>query len=157
MFPAKEVAPGLWVGSFADITDKRFLQTRNIRLVVNCTNSIPSIFFQPTIEVPLFDDETSRQKMQDALPRIVPEILKYRRRGQTVLIHCVAGISRSASVAAAVLMVENGLTAVQAMALVQSKKPETFGTKGADGRPVFLPVLQWWERYLSTHISDART
>lgn len=149
MFPAQEVADeGLWVGSMADITDQMFLRRRGIRLVVNCTNNIPSTFFDPTITLAIKDSPESIEDMKAGLPEIVSKILEHRRAGHAILIHCMAGISRSATVAAAVLMAEQNLTAPHAIAAIRERKPETFGTKGPDGHPVFLPVLTWWQSTL---------
>lgn len=149
MFPAKEVDPGLWVGSVADITDTTFLRKNNIRLVVNCAaEDIPSHFFSPTVSVRLKDAPESRDDMAKALPKVVAKVIEYRRAGNPVLIHCMAGVSRSATVAAAVLMAEYGYTARQAVQKIQNKKPETFGTRGPNGQPVFWPVLLWWEKVL---------
>jgi Dual specificity phosphatase, catalytic domain len=155
MYPAQEVADGLWVGSMADITDRMFLRRRAIRLVVNCTDNIPSTFFDPTLTVAIQDSADSREALTEALPWIVPKVLERRRLGHPVLIHCMAGVSRSATVAAAVLMAERRLTAAEAIAAIQERKPETFGTKGPDGNPVFWPVLVRWQLTLEdkNHLS----
>jgi protein-tyrosine phosphatase len=75
------------------------------------------------------------------------------RSGKGVLVHCFAGVSRSASVVAAFLMAREGLTAAQAMARIRTTKPETFtGPEGPQGdmsmQPNFLEGLLLWQDYL---------
>ncbi|MEO7001361.1 MAG: dual specificity protein phosphatase, partial [Ktedonobacterales bacterium] len=48
------------------------------------------------------------------------------RDGQRVLVHCVAGINRSSSVACATLMLLEGMTPEQALACVRSVRPQAW-------------------------------
>lgn len=50
--------------------------------------------------------------------------------GGTVLVHCYAGISRSASVVIAYLMKEHGLPAMDAMTYVRKRRPIVFPNPG---------------------------
>jgi protein-tyrosine phosphatase len=134
-FPAKEVAPRLWVGSSADSRNKAFLKKHDIGLVVNATRTIP--FSSRHIlgyRVPVDDHTDENETMLEYFPitsRIIDEALK---SGQGVLVHCYAGIQRSCAVAAAYLMHSTGCSAKDAMAKIQDKKSEAFQPVPTFGR-----------------------
>ena len=60
-----------------------------------------------------------------------------------VLVHCKAGVSRSATVTGAYLMHVNAITANEAIARMQSKRPVVFPNKG------FVKQLKGFERELA--------
>lgn len=149
MFFAAKKLPGrdLWIGSMKDSANLSAARRHRIGLVVNCTKDLP--FHVPTsrVRVPVHDSASDNQAFLDNLPKAVHAIHKTLGSGQGVLVHCAAGVSRSASVVAAYLMAYDGLGARQAIAAVKRAKPETFGsTFGPDRTPNFYPALQAWER-----------
>lgn len=128
-YPAKRIAPyALWVGSLRDSRNVEAAKRHGVTLVVNCTRDLP--FVVPGVQrvrVAVHDSEEEADDMLAHLPRAVAQIDRHLREGGAVLVHCYAGVSRSASVAAAFLMHREGLTHRQAMARVRRAKPETFG------------------------------
>jgi predicted protein tyrosine phosphatase len=62
-----------------------------------------------------------------------------RRAGNTVYIHCFAGISRSGMVVIAYLMLKNHWTVNEALAFVRSKRPIV------RPNPAFMKLLCQWE------------
>jgi protein-tyrosine phosphatase len=64
------------------------------------------------------------------------------RYNGNVLIHCYAGMNRSATVTAAYLMTIKELTAQQAIDIIKKKKPETFTPMN------FRPALKSYEELL---------
>ena len=140
-YERREIEPGLWIGSMADSKDMEFVESHNIRLIVNCTYNLPRHFKGDRniayVTVPVRDNRVDVPKMTRHLPEAVATIQKHRRRGDAVLIHCFAGISRSATVCAAYLMAENDdMTVPEAIQYIRDRKPETFGP-----RPVFRKSL----------------
>ena len=138
-YPGKRVAPyNLWIGSKGDSANVTAARRRGIGLVVNCTRDIPRhLAGVRFLRVPVDDAQDEGGTFLAHLPRIVAAIDQHLSAGQGVLVHCYAGVSRSASVVAAYLMAKEGLTPAQAMARIRRLKPETFQPS-----PTFLRPLQ---------------
>lgn len=103
-----EILPGIFVGNQWTASDAQFFGEKSIRRVVNCTNTVPFYFTDKAtyFRIPVDDsnNEIDNNKMAAyLLPaiRFILEIQPNSNRG--VLIHCQAGVSRSCTVAAAVL------------------------------------------------------
>ncbi len=69
------------------------------------------------------------------------------RAGQRVLVHCYAGINRSASVCCAALILLEGLSAEQALARVRERHPEAWPD------PYHWLLLRWLAKHSSAHLS----
>lgn len=126
-YQAREVLPGLWVGSSADSRDKHFLSKHDIALVVNATKTIP--FATSRIlgfRVPVNDDPDENDNMLEyfnVTNRIIDDTLK---SGKTVLVHCYAGIQRSCALAAAYIIYTDNVPSRRAIAIIKQKKTEAF-------------------------------
>lgn len=145
-YPARQIVPGLWIGSAGDAANPRAAERRKFGLVVNCSKDIEAELPVPTYRVPVDDWPKDSPVMLRHLPEAVAVIDDTLQRGQSVLVHCYAGIQRSATVVAAYLMWRDGLGAREAMQRVQAVKPETFSP-----RPTFARALRQWE----TRLKDA--
>ena len=145
-YPAKQIIPNLWIGSEGDSANPSFFQRHNIRLVVNATASIP--FRAPsdvrTYRVPVDDSPDENETMLRHFPTAVVLIDEVLNHGHGVLVHCRAGMQRSAALVAAYLMWKRGLTAEQAFEYINKRKPETFWPV-----PTFEPALRAWERTMA--------
>lgn len=145
-FPAKQIVKNLWIGSEGDSRDAAFYKHHNIRLVVNSTNNIP---IRPpagdvaTYRVPVDDDPSENDTMLQHLPLVVVAIDEVLRYGHGVLVHCRAGMQRSAGVVAGYLMWKRGMTADEAFEFINKKKHETFWPV-----PTFEKALRAWEAQL---------
>lgn len=141
-FPARRVPPyNLWIGSQQDSANRDAAARHNIGLVVNCTRNLP--YKIPNVaryRVPVDDTPADARIMADHLAEAVASIDEHLLDGQGVLVHCHAGVSRSASVVAAYLMYKEGLTPTQAIARVKRAKPETF-SNGTN----FIEALRSWQ------------
>ena len=75
-----------------------------------------------------------------ALDRAVDEVLGDLEAGRRVYVHCRAGWQRSATVAAGVLALREGLPIEDALAVLRERKPtaEPLGHQRAD-------LLAWWQ------------
>lgn len=137
-YPARKIEPyALWIGSRQDSRNKTAAARHGVTLVVNCTRDLPFVLPRVRhVRVPVDDHADDWADMLEHLPDALKAIDGELRRGGCVLVHCFAGVSRSASVVAAYLMFREGLTPRQAIARVQARKPETFGA-----RPVFMDAL----------------
>lgn len=126
--PARRVQPyNLWIGSQADSSNAAAAARNGVTLVVNCTRNLPArLRGVAHVRVPVDDTPEDADVMLARLWDVTRQIDMHLLRGGGVLVHCYAGISRSASVAAAYLMWREGLTPAEAVARVKQCKPETF-------------------------------
>lgn len=159
-YPAKEIrvtgrgvpgggVRGLWIGSAGDSKSLAFMRAHDVRLVVNCSRDLPCRFGKEVayVRVPVNDapdDLHEQATMLECLPKAVQAIDRTLRAGHAVLVHCYAGMQRSAAVAAAYLMWKLGYGAKQAMRRINAQKRETFYP-----RPSFVVALAQWERALA--------
>jgi dual specificity phosphatase 12 len=102
-----EFLPGVYVGDQLVASNPDFFRDKNIIKVVNCTNTLPCYF--PNIEyfrIPVDDasDEVNNNIMAAHIIPAIKFILKETpSKNAGVLIHCHAGVSRSCTVATALL------------------------------------------------------
>jgi protein-tyrosine phosphatase len=126
---AHEIVPRLWLGNKTAASDPDFLQTHNIRTVFNCTKHLP---FHPSVQkqyrVPV-DDTLEPAEIKNMFlwsPEIIYKLLAAYKRGETILVHCAAGMQRSAAVVAMFLMATMGLSAEAAMQYVRERRAVAF-------------------------------
>ena len=146
-FPAKEIRPGLWIGSEGDSANASFITDHDIGLVVNCSKTIPMLNV-PGVEyyrIPIDDATSNNDVILSYFPVVVRAIDSVLQRGKGVLVHCRAGMQRSAATVAAYLMFKYGLGAQNAMSAIKSRKNETFWPT-----PTFAVALKAYEKQLST-------
>ena len=141
-YKPKRITNHVWIGSRATAADPVFLKKNNIKFVVNCTKDIPKYSDIPMLRVPVNDSPTDAEKMGKYLKMASLAIRDVTRYNGNVLVHCYAGMNRSATVTAAYLMTIKGLTAQQAIDIIKKKKPETFTPMN------FRPALKSYEEIL---------
>lgn len=103
-----EILPGIFLGNQATSQSERFMVENKIDLVINCTKHLPSKFLGKIryLRVPVNDPGLSEVHnedtlvMQRCLPLVGGVIHAFRKKGKKILIHCHAGMQRSAIVAA---------------------------------------------------------
>lgn len=96
-----KILENLWLGNGNDALNQQFINENNINVVVNCTPNIPfynNITFK--YRIPVNDDlqDESMNKMFVAMDHLIPFLVKHINRGDRILIHCYAGMQRSAIV-----------------------------------------------------------
>jgi protein-tyrosine phosphatase len=141
-YPAKQIIPNLWVGSQGDSENEKFMKRNNIYLVVNASRNIPMSFSDKIMSyrVPVHDHPDENETMARHIPIVVQTIDNVLRYGRGVLVHCRAGMQRSATVVAAYLMWKYGMTKNDAIQFMQRVKSETFQPK-----PTFNRALRDWD------------
>lgn len=151
-WPAREILPGLWIGSKADSQSFTFLHKHRIALVVNCTADLPTTLPEfmglRCVRVPVDDAPSESNKFARAVPAALFGINEALKSGQGVLVHCFAGVSRSSSVVACYLMKKfpRQFPALDsAIAFIQRRKPETFKSAGNDAMVNFRTALKRFE------------
>jgi hypothetical protein len=141
-FPAKEILQGLWIGSEGDSQNPDFFRKHNIGFVVDCSKNIPFLGLNGVDEyrIPVDDHPSNNDVMFSHFPVVVRAIDSVLQRGQGVLVHCRAGMQRSATTVAAYMMYKYNLSADDAMKAIRNKKNETFWPT-----PTFEKALKKYE------------
>ncbi|XP_032528858.2 dual specificity protein phosphatase 13B-like isoform X1 [Danaus plexippus] len=127
-----EVYPGLFVGDAVAAKDKAFLRRMGINYVLNTAEG--KRYTQvDTDHIYYRDCPGLRYKGFQLMDLPTTDISKYFHiaanfidegisRGGRVLVHCMMGVSRSATCAIAFLMIKRGMTLTEALALVRSRR-----------------------------------
>ena len=127
---AHEILPGMWLGNSKAAADSKWLDQKNITVVFNVTKDLP---FSPIIKkqyrVPVDDNlqpgEIRNMTLwsQEAVYRILEEHVKNR---QNVLVHCAAGMQRSAALVAMYLIATKRMDPQQSITFIQGVRPIAF-------------------------------
>jgi len=97
------VIPGLWLGNFHSSQNEKFLKDNQISIVINCSKNLPFTNLEniQKIRIPVNDSNSEKDKliMLDYFPSLFSKtIFPELKAGKSILIHCRAGIQRSATV-----------------------------------------------------------
>ncbi len=122
-FEANEIIPNLWLGNLKSGINKQELNKRNIKRIVitilGAQRRYPTDF--KYLVIPL------RDIFIEKISNHFDEAHKYIEEGlsnnEGVLIHCVAGISRSATIVISYLMRSKNITSKKAFYMVKNKRP----------------------------------
>jgi protein-tyrosine phosphatase len=123
------IIPGLWLGNKKSSMNEEFLKNNRITVVFNCTKDLP---FHSSIKrryrVPVDDnlqpDEIRNLELWSY--EIVYKIKKEHNSGKNILVHCYAGMQRSAASIAMYLIATNKMNADQAISFLKQKRPIVF-------------------------------
>ncbi|VDP09972.1 unnamed protein product [Soboliphyme baturini] len=123
-FPV-EIIPFLFLGDASNAADLATLIKYNIRYILNVTPDLPNVFEHDTrfkyLQIPISDHWS--QNLAEYFPLAISFINKARSEKCGVLVHCLAGISRSVTVTVAYLMQTLSISLDEAYDLVRSHKP----------------------------------
>jgi len=118
-----EIRPRLFLGTMMAARDKALLQKHNISHILivaaNLTQHFPECFKYH--QVSLADDESS--DLLSHLPSCLQFMSTALAGGGSVLVHCAAGVSRSATVVISHLMATQRLSVDQAREEVRQRRP----------------------------------
>lgn len=148
---AHEIIPCLWLGNAAAARDEMWLRSQGITVVFNCTKDIP--FANLPIKkyrLPVDDNlrEEEIRNMTQWAPETVYKILNEYFAGNNILVHCAAGMQRSAcAVAMTLTVIMYPKKYEEIMGFIQAKRPIAF-TPSAN----FLRSIQEFERYYHNDI-----
>ncbi|XP_007903002.2 LOW QUALITY PROTEIN: dual specificity protein phosphatase 8-like [Callorhinchus milii] len=118
------ILPHLYLGSQKDVLNKDLMLQSGITYVLNASNSCPKPDFIPDshfMRIPVNDNYC--EKLLPWLDESVEFIDKAKVSSCRVLVHCLAGISRSATVAIAYIMKTMGLSSDDAYRFVKDRRP----------------------------------
>jgi len=129
--PADEILPGLWLGNINASKDLEFLKEKRIRSVFNCTKDIPfSDIKLQNYRLPV-DDNLQEEEIRNMELWSIETIYKlYKEYAKgPVLVHCHAGMQRSAAVVAMYLISKKDIKYEQAKAYIQERRAIAFRPK----------------------------
>ncbi|XP_061768087.1 dual specificity protein phosphatase 16 [Nerophis ophidion] len=118
------ILPHLYLGCQRDVLNKDVMQQNAIAYVLNASNTCPKPDFIPEshfLRVPVNDSFC--EKILPWLDRSVEFIEKAKTSNACVLVHCLAGISRSATIAIAYIMKRMDMSLDEAYRFVKEKRP----------------------------------
>lgn len=135
-----QVVEGIFLGSRYCASNRALLRKLNVTHVLSVGPLRPlfpqDFFYKVLDDVMDFEGENLLRFFEECFEFIMAA----RQRGGAVLVHCVAGVSRSPTITIAYLMREHHLTAEQALLLVRKKHPILAPNAG------FLKQLQVFEK-----------
>jgi len=136
---ADEIIPRLWLGNAKASMDEEFITRNNITVVFNCTKNLP---FSPIIPVkyriPVDDnlEEAEIRNMELWSTEIAFKIKKEYMEGKPILVHCAAGMQRSAASVAFMLIVHKNMRGLDAMRFIKEKRNIAFYPSANFGRSI---------------------
>ena len=126
---AHEIVPGIWLGNKRASENEKWLKDKNITVVFNATKDIPfSTSIKKQYRIPV-DDNLQPEEIRNMTlwsHEAVYKVIYEHNRDQNILIHCAAGMQRSATIIAMYLIATRGLTWQQAITYTQSIRPIAF-------------------------------
>lgn len=136
---ADEIIPRLWLGNAKSSMDENFIRQHNIVVVFNCTKNLP---FSPIIPIQYripVDDNLEEQEIRNMelwSDEIAYKIIKEYVEGKTILVHCAAGMQRSAASVAFMLIAHYKMRALDAMKFIKEKRNIAFYPRANFGRSI---------------------
>ncbi|XP_028323440.1 uncharacterized protein LOC114476249 [Gouania willdenowi] len=118
------ILPFLYLGNERDAQDLDLLLRLNIGYVVNITTHLPLYHVTSGLRykrLPATDN--SKQNLRQYFEEVFEFIEEAYQSGQGVLVHCQAGVSRSATIVIAYLMKHTLMTMTDAYKYVRSRRP----------------------------------
>lgn len=109
IFKDYQTKTSVYVGNMRAASDQSFFHDAHIGAVVNATPDVPFTFYDKGVSyIRLVVDDSGRDRdmdiMYQAFPNITNWMNKQMKSGRNILIHCHAGVQRSASIAAAYMI-----------------------------------------------------
>jgi protein-tyrosine phosphatase len=127
-----KITTGLFIGNRSNALHSEFFRKNNIDYVLNCTSDVPFINL-PNAHITFrrfsvedhgrYEDITT---MTENLPFLVKELETAYKKGKNILIHCHAGVQRSATVMTAFLMYTNNFNLETATNMLLKYHPIAF-------------------------------
>lgn len=126
---AHEIVPGIWLGNKRASENDRWMREKNITVVFNATKDIPfSTSIKKQYRIPV-DDNLQPEEIRNMTlwsHEAVYKLMMEHNKGQNVLVHCAAGMQRSAVIVGMYLIATRGMPWQQAISYIQGIRPIAF-------------------------------
>jgi dual specificity phosphatase 12 len=120
------IEPNLWLGDFRSSLDKNFIKRNDIKLIVNLSKNLNFVDLENVekYRVPIHDNRSHESDvgMISHFPEVYKKIDSYLKDNKGVLVHCRAGMQRSATIVALYLMKKRNLDFENAKKFIRSKR-----------------------------------
>jgi len=127
---ANKITNNIWLGNIFSALDNNFIIKNNIQVIINCTNNIPftnlSNITKYRIGVNDKYDINEFIKMSVYLEKITNIIKIYEKKNINILIHCMAGAQRSATILAGFLIKYHNFSTKNAIKYIHNKRTLAF-------------------------------
>uniref|UniRef100_A0A0B6ZB53 protein-serine/threonine phosphatase n=1 Tax=Arion vulgaris TaxID=1028688 RepID=A0A0B6ZB53_9EUPU len=130
-----EITNCLYLSSATAVRGEK-IRTLGITLIINVTSEIPNLHMSNLECIQIHVEDTPSARLGLYFDRCADKIHNVGRKGGKTLVHCVAGISRSASICLAYLMKYQRMTLEQAYRHVKKC------------RPVIHPNIGFWKQLI---------
>lgn len=148
-FPV-EILPHLFLGNAANSEDSQALLKHSIQYILNVTPDLPNVFEEhgniKYMQIPIADHWS--QNLASHFPKAIEFIDEARSHNKGILVHCLAGVSRSVTITVAYLMYKCSLNLNDAFNMVRSRKSNIAPNFH------FMEQLHSFERELKLDISS---
>ncbi|XP_050430340.1 dual specificity protein phosphatase 22-B-like isoform X2 [Adelges cooleyi] len=141
------IIPGLYIGSLRDSKDLTQLEKNQITHIISILD-VPREIYQNKIYLCIEAIDSPEQNLMQYFSSCNDFIHKARLNDQNVLIHCLAGMSRSVTIAIAYVMSVTSIKLKYTMRLIKMCRPIASPNKG------FSKQLKYFECY---GLSEERT
>ncbi len=138
--PLHEIVDGIWLGNIDSAEDIQFLKSKGIKKILTVMNQVgPNYkdedgFIHKKIEIIDYDTQNIIQ--------YIGECLKFIKGDDKILVHCMAGASRSASIIIAYIMWTKKMKYDEAYKFVKDKRFMVYPNPG------FIKQLKIFEEEL---------
>ena len=138
--PMNYIIDNIYLGDSVAAADEDYLKDHNISAVVNCAEDLTSNYKDlKFIELNLFDNE-----LQSLFPKfdVAYKFIKLHSQAN-ILIHCVVGMSRSASLVVFYLMKEKGWDYDTCLAYMKERRPIVCPNEGFEKK-----LKKYYDKYI---------
>ncbi|PNJ69633.1 dual specificity protein phosphatase 21 [Pongo abelii] len=137
IYSFSQITRSLFLSNGVAANNKLLLSSNRITAIVNASVEVVNVFFEGIqyIKVPVTDARDSR--LYDFFDPIADLIHTIDMRQGRTLLHCVAGVSRSASLCLAYLMKYHSMSLLDAHTWIKSR------------RPIIRPNNGFWEQLIN--------
>lgn len=144
------VTSNLYIGSGKSVSDTNFLSNHNIDLIINASNvdayltpaNIPTVMVLDIRDEipPLFRRAEAVKTLLKKVKSVTDVMHEYIQKDKNVLVHCHAGVNRSAMIIATYLITKRNYTSADAIAAI-TKANNTQRYITALSNPLFVEIL----------------
>ncbi|KAH3757547.1 dual specificity protein phosphatase 1 [Pelomyxa schiedti] len=125
---AQEFCPNVYIGNIRAASCKSSLKLKGITHILNCAAVMPDYYFPKDFRYKILnaadeDKELQARKLAQSFSSCVEFISEAVRSGGSCLVHCFAGVSRSATIACAYLIAVQNIAPDKALEYLRTVRP----------------------------------